>query len=206
MTVQVTINGQTLYAQEGMTVLEAARICGIEIPTLCNHPNLKPIGSCRMCLVEVEPKGNLATSCTLEVQDGLVVHTETPRLAEMRKAILELLLEDYADAGYAAGDREATEFERWLAHYGVRRKAGHSARLRFPINADPNPVLWVDMNKCILCTRCVRACAEIQGRFVWGVEGRGHRTRIAGRRRHRFAGSPLRILRHVCRLLSYRSP
>jgi formate dehydrogenase alpha subunit len=178
MTVPVTINGQTFQAAEGITVVEAARTRGIEIPTLCNHPDLKPVGSCRLCLVEVEPRGNLATACTLQVQEGLSVRTETPRLVEIRKAILELLLEDYADAGYAAGDRDATEFERWLAFYGVRRKAGSSARLRFPINADPNPVLWVDMNKCILCTRCVRACAEIQGRFVWGVGERGHRARI----------------------------
>jgi formate dehydrogenase alpha subunit len=178
MTLQVTINGRVFGAQEGMTVLEAARNHGIEIPTLCHHPSLRPVGSCRMCLVEVEPMANLATACTLQVREGLAVQTETPRLVEMRKAILELLLEDYADAGYAAGDREATEFERWLTRYGVRRRAGSSVRLRYPINADPNPVLWVDMNKCILCTRCVRACAEIQGRFVWGVGERGHRARI----------------------------
>jgi formate dehydrogenase alpha subunit len=178
MTYQWTINGRALNAQKGMTVLEAARAHGIVIPTLCAHPNLHPVGSCRLCLVEIEPQLNLVTACTFQVYEGLAVQTESPRLVEMRKAILELLLEDYADAGYAAGDREATEFERWLAYYGVRRRAGSSARLRYPVNADPNPVLWVDMNKCILCTRCVRACADIQGRFVWGVGDRGHRARI----------------------------
>ena len=178
MTIQITINGQLLMVQEGMTVLEAARVNGIEIPTLCHHAGLQPVGSCRLCLVEVQPRGNLSTSCTLQVQEGLDVQTETPRLIEIRKSILELLLEDYADAGYSAGDRKTTEFERWLAKYGIRRRAGESARLRYPINADSNPVLWVDMNKCILCTRCVRACSELQGRFVWGVGERGHRTRI----------------------------
>jgi formate dehydrogenase alpha subunit len=178
MTVQITINGRPLQAQEGTTVLETARMHGIEIPTLCHHPKLKPVGSCRLCLVEVEPRGYLATACTLQVQEGQSLKTETPRLVEIRKGILEMLLDDYADSGYAAGDREATEFERWLAHYGVRRRAGESARLRYPVNADPNPVLWVDMNKCILCTRCSRACAEIQGRFVWGVAERGHMARI----------------------------
>ncbi len=178
MKLQVTINGRVLEVRAGMTVLEAAQLHGIEIPTLCNHPNLRPVGSCRLCLVEIEPMANLATACTFQVHESLVVQTETPRLVEMRKAILELLLENYADAGYAAGDREATEFERWLKSYGVHRRAGSSALLRYPINDDPNPVLWVDMNKCILCTRCVRACAEIQGRFVWGVSERGHRTKI----------------------------
>jgi formate dehydrogenase major subunit len=178
MILKVTINGRVLEAQEGVTVLDAAKQHGIEIPTLCNHPNLRPIGSCRICLVELEPQASLVTACTFKVYEGLAVQTETPRLVEMRKSILELLLEDYADSGYAAGDRRATEFERWLAYYGVRRRPGVSARLRYPINADPNPVLWVDMNKCIFCTRCVRACAEIQGRFVWGVADRGHRARI----------------------------
>jgi formate dehydrogenase alpha subunit len=178
MTLQLTINGQNLEAQEGMTVLEAAKAHGIIIPTLCHLQNLRPVGSCRLCLVEIAPPASLATACTLQVREGLAIQTETPRLAEMRRAILELLLEDYADAGYAAGDREDTEFERWLKHYGVQRRPGQPPRLRFPVNADPNPVLWVDMNKCILCTRCVRACAEIQGRFVWGVGERGHRTRI----------------------------
>ena len=70
MTVQITINGRLLQAQEGMTVLETARMHGIEIPTLCNHPKLKAVGSCRLCLVEVEPRANLATACTLQVQEG----------------------------------------------------------------------------------------------------------------------------------------
>jgi len=175
---RVAINGLTFETEEGVTLLELARIHGVEIPALCSHPDLKPVGSCRLCLIEIEPTANLATACTLQVYDGLRVQTETPRVVRLRKAILELLLEDYADAGYAAGDREATEFERWLKHYGVHRSAISSALLRFPINADPNPVIWVDRNKCILCTRCARACAEIQGRFVWGVGERGHRSKI----------------------------
>jgi formate dehydrogenase alpha subunit len=178
MTLQVTINGRPVQVNEAITVLEAARGQGIEIPTLCNHPGLQPVGSCRLCMVEIEPAGSLATACTLQVYDGLSVQTETPRLAAKRRAILELLLEDYADAGYAAGDRELTEFERLLVRYGVHRPAGAPALLRYAINADPNPVIWVDRNKCILCARCVRACAQLQGRFVWGVAERGHRVRI----------------------------
>jgi formate dehydrogenase alpha subunit len=178
MAIAVTINGRTFEANEGVTVLEIARSHGIEIPTLCSHPDLKPVGSCRLCLIEIEPTSRLATACTLQAYDGLRIQTGTPRLTEIRKAILELLLEDYADAGYSAGDRGATEFERWLKHYGIHRSASSSALLRFPINADPNPVIWVDRNKCILCTRCVRACAEIQGRFVWEVAERGHRAKI----------------------------
>ncbi|MBP1622922.1 MAG: molybdopterin oxidoreductase, partial [Acidobacteria bacterium] len=88
MTVQIKINGRSLEAEEGMTVLQAARLHGIEIPTLCHHPNLKPAGSCRLCLVELEPRANLATACTLPVQEGTALWTETPRLVEIRKSIL----------------------------------------------------------------------------------------------------------------------
>jgi formate dehydrogenase alpha subunit len=191
MTFSVTMNGQALVAREGATILETAQAHGIEIPTLCNHPNLRPVGSCRICLVEIGPQANLVTACTFKVSEGLMVQTETPRLVALRKEILELLIEDYADTGYAAGDRDATEFERWLARYGVRRRAGSSALLRYPINADGNPVVWVDMNKCILCTRCIRSCAEIQGRFVWGIGDRGHRARI-------MAGTDTNLLEARC--------
>ncbi len=178
MPCRISINGQTVTAGEGQTVLEAARAHGIEIPTLCYHPDLAPVGSCRFCVVEIGPGGTQATACTLPAREGLAVQTETPAVVETRRTILGLLLRDYADAGYAAGDRDSSEFERWLKRYGVRRPEDAAARPRFPVDSDPNPVLWVDWNKCILCTRCVRACEEIQGRFVWGVADRGCRARI----------------------------
>lgn len=179
----LTIDGRTLRARAGQTVLEVAAEHGIEIPTLCHHPDLRPVGSCRLCVVEVEPRGDLLTACTLPVQEGMVVRTATPNVVEIRREILSLLLQDYADAGYARGDRGPTEFERWLDEYQVRRPPGTSSQLRcpvnnWPVNSDPHPVLWVDTNKCILCKRCVRACADLQGRFVWGVSQRGHRTRL----------------------------
>lgn len=174
----LTIDDRRIEAHEGQTVLEVARTHGIEIPSLCHHPDLRPVGSCRLCVVEVGPHGQLATACTLNVREGLEVRTETPAIVETRRAILELLLQDYADAGYAAGDRDATEFERWLKRYSVRPSDVTARQVRYSINSDPNPVLWADWNKCILCTRCVRACAELQGRFVWGVSDRGHRSRI----------------------------
>lgn len=187
---KLTINDRLIEAHESQTVLEAARTHGIEIPTLCHHPDLRPVGSCRLCVVEIGSPGQLATACTLSVRAGLEVRTETPAVVETRRAILELLLQDYADAGDAAGDRESTEFERWLKRYDVRRTAAAPFR-RYAVNSDPNPVLWVDWNKCILCTRCVRACAELQGRFVWGVSERGHRIRIV-------AGADTELLNARC--------
>src|SRR5262249_11537596 len=172
---KVTIDGRTIAAREGQTVLEAARDAGITIPTLCYHRDLSVDGSCRLCVVEVENLRGQAAACALPVNEGMVVRTETPALVESRRFVLEMLLRHYADSGYAAGDRGETEFEHWVRHYGIRPS---QPQPRHPIDSDPNPFVWVDMNKCILCTRCVRACEEVQGRFVWGVGYRGDGAKI----------------------------
>ncbi len=179
MAIHLTINYHPVEAREGQTILDAAREHGIVIPTLCHHKDLSPVGSCRLCLVEVEGVRGEPVACTLPVSEGMVVRTETPNLARLRKTILELLLQNYYDAGYAAEDREETEFMHWVRRYDARLPVGVQPPVRYPLDGDPNPFLWVDFNKCILCTRCVRACAEVQGRFVWGVARRGYDAHIA---------------------------
>ncbi|HJW83883.1 MAG TPA: 2Fe-2S iron-sulfur cluster-binding protein [Anaerolineae bacterium] len=175
--IRVTIDSQPIEIAEGKTVLEAARANGITIPTLCYHTDLSPVGSCRLCLVEIEGQRGQVAACTAPVSEGMLVRTETPALAESRKFVLEMLLRSYVDAGYTRSDRDETEFMRWVRHYRARLPDGFTPP-RFKVDADPNPFVWVDFNKCILCTRCVRACAEVQGRFVWGVGYRGHDARI----------------------------
>ena len=178
MSVTLTINNQTVTAETGQTVLEAARSAGIVIPTLCYHKDLSPVGSCRLCMVEVEGWGRELAACTLEAKQGMLVNTETPEIARSRRKVLELLLFHYHEAGYAEGDRHETEFQHWVKHYGASLPAGFEPQIRYEVNSDPNPFVWVDLNKCILCTRCVRACAEVQGRFVWGVGERGPEAKI----------------------------
>jgi len=178
MTIKLTINSQPIEAEPGQTVLEAARQHGIIIPTLCNHKDLAPVGSCRMCVVEVEKMRGQVAACTLQASEGMVVQTETPAVVNARKTILELLLQNYRDAGYATGDRLETEFMHWVQVYGAKLPSGSKPQPRYAVDSDDNPFVWVDMNKCILCTRCVRACAEVQGRFVWGVGYRGNDARI----------------------------
>ena len=174
---KVTVDGRTVEAAAGQTVLEAARALGITIPALCSHEDLSPVGTCRLCLVEVEGlPGRQFAACKLPVLGGLAVRTETPALAASRRFVLELLLTRYADAG--RGDGEETEFLSWVRHYGARPPAGPPAA-RYPADSDPSPFIRVDLNKCILCTRCVRACAEVQGRSVWHLAGRGADTRVA---------------------------
>jgi len=178
MTVKLTINDQEIEAEQGQTVLEAASDHGITIPTLCYHKDLSPVGSCRLCLVEVEKIRGQVAACTLPASEGMVVRTETPTIVQSRRTVLELLLRNYIDSGYGAHDRHETEFEHWVDFYGAHLPEGYLPPKRYSVDSDPNPFVWVDFNKCILCTRCVRACAEVQGRFVWGVAERGNQARI----------------------------
>ena len=175
--VTLTINGKTIEAPEGTTVLRAAANAGITIPTLCDHPDLTPYGGCRLCVVEVEGSRTPMASCALPVEQGMVVTTESFLLTRSRQALLELLLSIYYDAGYEAG-LEDNELIRWAREYGLNPAKQMAAKPRYQVDSDPNPFVWVDLNKCILCNRCTRACAEVQGRFVWSLAGRGIDTRI----------------------------
>lgn len=177
MSIKITINQQEIIAKESESILQAATHHGITIPTLCYHKDLSPVGSCRLCMVEIEKWRGQVAACTTQVAEGMVIQTETPAIVKSRKWVLELLLENYVDAGYGE-NRHITEFEHWLQHYDVKHPASHVPKSRYLVNSDPNPFLWVDWNKCILCTRCVRACSEVQGRMVWGVGFRGSQARI----------------------------
>src|SRR5262249_5467619 len=102
---KVIIDGRELQVDSGKTVLDAARLAGIVIPTICYHPDLSVDGSCRLCVVEVEGQSSQLAACTLPVSEGMVVQTETPALAESRKFVLEMLLRRYVDAGNASSNQ-----------------------------------------------------------------------------------------------------
>ncbi len=190
---KLTINNQPLEVPDGTTVLQAARANGITIPTLCDHPDLTPYGGCRLGLIEVEKVRGLQTACTLGVTEGMVVRTETPLLTQSRRTVLELLLSNYYDMGYTpTKDPAKNELLYWANRYGAELpEAQKPKQPRYAVDSDLNPFVWVDLNKCILCTRCVRACAEVQGRFVWGLAERGFDAHIA-------AGSDQPLLEARC--------
>lgn len=175
--ISLKINGIPVEAPEGTTVLRAAEQAGIEIPTLCDHRDLTPYGGCRLCVVDVKGWHLPMASCTLPASPDMEVTTESPALAESRRTILELILSNYYDAGYEDSLGE-TQLMRWAKRYGVDPAKTMLKKPRAAVNSDPNPFIWVDMNKCILCTRCIRACAEVQGRFVWSLVERGFSSRI----------------------------
>ena len=172
------VNGQEITAKSGQNVLEVARLNGIEIPALCYHPHLSVVGSCRLCAVEVKGMNGIQMACTLKVQPDMEVTTESEKISQTRKAVLEFLLMKYYDDGLAKKDRAETEFEHWLNHFKISRPGWGDPAPWTDSDTDSNPVIKVDMNKCILCTRCVRVCSEIQGSFVWGISDRGANAHI----------------------------
>jgi predicted molibdopterin-dependent oxidoreductase YjgC len=179
--INFTLNDQQLEVPDGTTVLQAARANKITIPTLCDHPDLTPYGGCRLCVVEVKNSRVPLAACTLLAENGMVVKTDTPALIENRTMVLQLLMSNYYDAGYTPSkDPAANELLHWVKQYNVPLPEYLTpTKPRYEVNSDPNPFVWVDLNKCILCTRCVRACAEVQGRFVWGLAERGFEAHIA---------------------------
>src|SRR6516162_5577892 len=156
---KVTVDGRTVEAAAGQTVLEAARALGITIPALCSHEDLSPVGACRLCLVEVEGlPGRQFAACKLPVLGGLAVRTETPALAASRRFVLELLLTRYADAGQAAGDQDETELLHWVRHYGARPPAGPPPAPRHPVNSDAGLGEDLLAARCESCGACAAYC------------------------------------------------
>ncbi len=191
MPINLTINDQRVQAREGQSVLEIARENGIHIPTLCHHKDLQPVGACRLCVVQVEKMRGLVASCTLPATEGMIVRTETPDVVEERKFILEMLLTDHPNDCMICEANGACELQDAVYRYQVQWPNHKGARHSYPVGADTNPFVFTDFNKCILCTRCVRACAEIQGRNVWGVGWRGFNDRIV-------AGADVSMLEAGC--------
>ncbi len=175
--VRLNIDGRELRAAEGQSVLAVAREHGIDIPTLCHHPDLSSAGVCRLCIVELQGQTWPVASCVTVARAGMVIRTHSEALKRQRRQVLELLLLGYKDRGYTHTDREPSELELLCRAHGLsipRCEAGEQP----PQSHDSSPVLWVDWDKCILCDRCIRACEQVQGRFIWGRAARGTATRI----------------------------
>ncbi|MGC8716705.1 MAG: molybdopterin-dependent oxidoreductase [bacterium] len=169
--VNIKINGQPLQVEEGKTVLEAAAEAGIDIPVLCHHPKLPPIGACRMCVVETRP-GILQTACTLPVTEGLEVQTESPNVIKARKFVLNLLFSErnhYCMYCEVSGD---CELQSLGYRYGLDHFDLPAYTTRFPVDTS-HPYILLEHNRCILCRRCIRACSELAGHNVLGISQRG---------------------------------
>ncbi len=165
--IALTIDGRSLTVPEGTTILDAAAIIGVGIPTICHHPALKPPAVCRICSVEVEDRRTLQPGCAVPVAEGMVVKTNTERVKTARKVILELLAS-------TTDLREAPEIQELIekGHANARRFEGGMKR-QFEVKMD-NPFFLRDYSQCIMCWRCIQVCAdEVQNTYAltWGKRG-----------------------------------
>ena len=181
-TLSLQIDGQAVTALEGQTIWEAARAQGKTIPHLCHAPNhgengLRPEGNCRACVVEVQGERTLSASCCRNVQAGMVVNTETPRVRKAQKLVLELLRADVPPAAHGTAPlKHDSELDHWCEALGV---GGSRFAPRQPVMADvSHPAMSVNLSACIQCTRCVRACRDEQGNDVIGLAFRGGHAQI----------------------------
>ncbi|SFB21152.1 NAD(P)-dependent iron-only hydrogenase catalytic subunit [Acetitomaculum ruminis DSM 5522] len=176
--VTVKINGMDVVVPAGSTVLEAARIAGIDIPTLCYLKEVNEIGACRMCVVEVKGAKTLVTACVYPVNDGMEIFTNTKKVRDSRKRNLQLLLASHDRQCLSCVASARCEFQTLCQEYGVE-DAGVYDGARNEYELDTSAAHMVrDNNKCILCRRCVAVCDKVQGIGVIGSNGRGFATSI----------------------------
>ena len=183
-TVSVTIDGIAVDVAPGTSVMRAAATAGIDVPRLCATDSLEPFGSCRLCLVEIDGAKGTPASCTTPVSDGMVVRTQTDKVARLRRGVMELYISDHpldCLTCSANGDCELQDMAGVTGLREVRYGSGVDAganHLDAPSDTS-NPYFTFDASKCIVCSRCVRACDEVQGTIALTVDGRGFASKIA---------------------------
>ena len=173
----LSVNGRAIPFEPGATILDAARAAGIEIPTLCWYPKLPIVGNCRVCLVSVTGQPKRLPACATAAADGMVVETESAPAVANRRGVLGFLTERYRTDRSPDAPPE-NEFERYLAQYAVPLPRQHALPPRAGDERPGDTMIRHDMTRCILCTRCVRACADIQQVGVLDVGERGGHAEI----------------------------
>ncbi len=173
----IIIDGRSIRTEEQLTILDIAEREGIHIPTLCYHPALPPQSVCRICLVEVEGEKVLQPACSFKVRDKMVIHTDTPKVLEARRVSLDLIISNHPLDCMTCDIAGNCELQDLAYEFGIKESEFKGRSIEYPID-DTNPFIIRDLNKCILCRRCIRACDEIQNRRVLGVTNRGFETKI----------------------------
>jgi len=179
--VTLTIDGQEVSAPKGTSIMRAAQMIGTTIPKLCATDSLEPFGSCRLCLVEIEGRRGTPASCTTPVEAGMVVHTENAKLNKLRKGVMELYISDHpldCLTCSANGDCELQDMAGAVGLREVRYGYDGANHLDAPTDTS-NPYFQFESSKCIVCSRCVRACEEVQGTFALTIEGNGFRSKVS---------------------------
>ena len=179
--VSVDIDGVTVTVPAGTSVMRAASEAGLSVPKLCATDSLEPFGSCRLCLVEIDGRKGTPASCTTPVEPGMVVHTQTPRVERLRRNVMELYISDHpldCLTCPANGDCELQDMAGVVGLREVRYGFAGENHLDAPTDSS-NPYFDFDESKCIACSRCVRACDEIQGTLALTIVGRGFESKVS---------------------------
>ena len=185
--VTLRIDGREVVASDRATILDVARREKIHVPTLCYDPKLAAFGACRVCMVGVKGARGPVAACTTPVREGMEIDTQDPRALAVARGVVELVLSDYPEAALAR-DGNRNELRDVARHLGVTTSRYVGERHAYAKD-DRHPYIKVDMNECIVCGRCVRACDEIQGTFALAYAGRGFATRIVAGVESSFADS-----------------
>ncbi len=179
--VTLTIDGVKISVPEGTSIMRAAQMMGTAIPKLCATDNVASFGSCRMCLVEIEGRNGTPASCTTLVAEGINVHTQTPRIAQIRKGVMELYISDHPLDCLTCAANGNCELQDTAGQVGLRDvRYGYAGDNHLSDKKDTsNPYFTYDPAKCIVCSRCVRACDEVQGTLALTISGRGFESRVS---------------------------
>jgi bidirectional [NiFe] hydrogenase diaphorase subunit len=175
--ITLTINDQMVTAQDDQSLLGVLREQGIEIPTLCHLEGLSERGGCRLCVVEIEGSNRLHASCTTPIQEGMVVHTHSERILAYRKMLLELLFAERNHVCAVCVMNGHCELQSQAALAGMDHVRYDYLHPDLPMDASHN-LFVLDQNRCILCTRCVRVCDEVEGAHTWDLMGRGINSNV----------------------------
>ena len=186
----LTIDGTSVTVPAGTSIMRAAMDAGVEIPKLCATDMLDAFGSCRVCLVEIDGRAGTPASCTTPVADGIVVKTRTERLDRIRKGVMELYVSDHPSGFGIEAGTGASEFDQVVQSVGLTENrygadsrnhvapGNGSLKIDYIARDESNPYFTYDPSQCIVCSRCVRACEEVQGTFALTIEGRGFESRM----------------------------
>ena len=175
---EITANDRRIEAEPGETILSALTRAGIHVPTLCHMKKLTPTGACRICVVEVRGMPGLVPSCSTPVEAGMVISTNSPRVIEARKVIIELLLADHPDDCLYCVRSGSCKLQKFAQDYGIRERIFKPRRRENTLDVT-SPAIVFDQSKCILCGKCVRTCNEIQKVSAIEFTGRGSNMNVA---------------------------
>jgi len=179
--VTLTIDGQEVRAPKGTSIMRATQMVGTTIPKLCATDSLEPFGSCRVCLVEIEGRRGTPASCTTPVEEGMVVHTENAKLNKLRKGVMELYISDHPLDCLTCSANGDCELQDMAGAVGLREvRYGYEGANHLDAPTDTsNPYFQFESSKCIVCSRCVRACEEVQGTFALTISGNGFESKVS---------------------------